>query len=48
MHLTSVQYLITFCSQPEADIVGPIVSDKRVKFRDPRLNRSREIQPKAV
>ena len=27
--------------------VGPIVSDKRVKFRDPRLIRSGGIQPKA-
>ena len=28
--------------------MGSIVPDKRVKFRDPRLNRSREIPPEAV
>ena len=28
--------------------MGPIVRDERVKFRDPRLTRSAEIQPKAV
>ena len=28
--------------------VGPIVTDKRVKFRDLCLNRSREYQPKAT
>ena len=28
--------------------VGPIVHDTPVKFRDPCLNRSREIPPKAV
>ena len=29
-------------------VVRLIVLDKRVKFRDPRLNRSGETQPKAV
>ena len=28
--------------------VGPIVLDKCVKFRDPHLDRSREIPPEAV
>ena len=28
--------------------MGPTVPDKRVKFRDPKLNRSGEIRPKAV
>ena len=28
--------------------VGPLVLDKRVRFHDPGLNRSREIPPKAV
>ena len=28
--------------------MGPLVFDKRVKFHDPRLNRSREISPDAV
>ena len=28
--------------------VGPIVRDTTVKFRDPRLNRSRQIPPEAV
>ena len=44
-----------FCSRQEAvsDVisgifVGPVVHDKRVKFRDHRLNRSREILPDAV
>ena len=52
---TIVQCLITFCSRPEAasDIssgtfVGTVVPDKRVKFHDPSLNRSREIPPEAV
>ena len=52
---TSVQYLIAFCSQPEAisDVihcafVGPIVLDKCVKFRGTSLNHSREIPPEAV
>ena len=44
-----------FCSRPEAAMdvisskfVGLIVPDKRVKFRDHRLNHSGEIQPKSV
>ena len=52
---TFVQYLIAFCSQPEAatdvisgNFVWPIVPDKCVKFCDARLNNSGEIQPKAV
>ena len=52
---TFVQHLIAFCSRPEAasDIifgasVGLIVPNKPVKFRDPRLNRFREIPPEAV
>ena len=52
---TFVQYLVAFCSRPEAvsDVtsgrfVGPMVPDKRVKFRYPRLNHSREIPPDAV
>ena len=43
-----------FCRRPVAsrgvmsdEFVGPIVSDKCVKFCDPRLNRSGEIKPKA-
>ena len=36
---------MALCSQLEA---GPIILDKCVKFRDPRLNRSREIPSKAV
>ena len=50
-----VQYLIAFCSRLEAasDVIfgtfeGPAVPDKRVKFCDPCLNHSGEIQPKAV
>ena len=49
-----VQYLITFCSQPEAAgvvisglFVWPVVLDKYVKFHDPSLNRSREIPSEA-
>ena len=52
---TLVQYLIAFCSRPEADsdviscrIVRPIVPDKLGQFRDPRLNCSREIPPAVV
>ena len=52
---TFVQYLIAFFSRPKtaSDVIcgkfiGAVVRDKRVKFRDPRLNRSREIPPKAV
>ena len=50
-----VQYLIAFCSRREtaSDVlsgrfVGPIFSNKCVKFRYPRLNRYREIPPEAV
>ena len=46
--LTVVQYLNAFRSRPEAasDVIPsrfmrPIVPDKRAKFRDPCLNRSR-------
>ena len=41
---------MAFCSRPEtaSDVVWPIVRDTPVKFRDPRLNHSREIRPKAV
>ena len=46
--LTFVQYLITFCSRLEeasdvtsGNCVKPNVSNKRVKFGDPRLNRTR-------
>ena len=52
---TFVQYLMAFCSRPEAasDIISgrfarPIVLDKCVNFRDPSLNRSREIPALAV
>ena len=52
---TFVQYLIAFFSRPEVasdvisgNFVGPIVHDTPVKFRDPRLNRYREILPAAV
>ena len=52
---TFVQHVIAFCSRLEAAsdaISGTLmrmdVSDKCVKFRDPRLNRSREIRPEAV
>ena len=31
-----------------AYFLGPLVFDKRVKFHDPGLNRSREIPPEAV
>ena len=48
-------YSIAFCSRPEEasyvisiNFIGPIVPDKCMKFRDPRLNRSREILPEAV
>ena len=47
---TFVQYLNAFCSWPDTAsevlsgcFVRTIVDDKRVKCRDPRLNRSREI-----
>ena len=55
---TSVQYLIGFCSRLEtvsyvtsntfSAFMGPNVHDKPVKWRDPRLNRSRQIPPAAV
>ena len=49
-----MQYLITFDSRPKAagnvisGILGPIVLDKCVKFRDPSLNRSQEIPHEAT
>ena len=57
--LTFVQYLIAFSTRLGATIgiissvlssrfVWLIIPYKRVNFRDPRLNRSGEIQPKAV
>ena len=55
---TCVQYLIAVCSRPEAAIglvsgrflglIQIVPPDKRVKFRDPRLKYSGEIQPKGV
>ena len=49
------QHLIALCSLHEAagDVISsrcvwPIVPDKRVKFRDPRLNRSQEIPLEAA
>ena len=52
---TVVQYLITFCSRPEAastvisgTLLGPFVLDKFLNFRDPSLNGSREIPAEAV
>ena len=52
---TFVQYLITFCSRPEAasDVISgtfarPIGLDKCVKFRGSSSNRSLEIPPEAV
>ena len=52
---TFVQYLIAFCSLPQTasdvmsgSFVGPIIHDKRVKFRYSRLNLSREIPLDAV
>ena len=52
---TFVQYFIAFYSRPETasdfisgEFVGPIVHDTTVKFRDPRLNRSRQMSSKAV
>ena len=51
---TFVQYLFAFYSRPEATsdvisdtFVGPVISDNRVKFGDPRINLSREIPPDA-
>ena len=50
-----MQYLITFCSRPEAaaDVIsphvcGPVVLDKPVKVQNPSLNRSQEIPPEAA
>ena len=50
-----MQYLIAFCSRPEAagdvisrSFVAPILTDKYVKFCDLCLNHSREIPPEAV
>ena len=55
LRITFVQYLIAFFSRLEvtSDVIsgkflGPVVSDNRVKFVDPRLNRYREIPPEAV
>ena len=52
---TFVQYLTAFCSRLETvnDVISgtfvrPVVHDKRVKSRAPRLNHSREIQTEAV
>ena len=52
---TFVRYLIAFCSRQEAasDVVSgpfvrPIVPDKLINYRDPRLNRCQEIRRKAV
>ena len=48
-------YLVEFCSRPETAngvisnrFMGPIICDKPVKFRNPRLNRSRESPPATV
>ena len=53
--LTLTQYLIAFCSRPEAtyDLMPsgfeePVDPDDRVKFGDPRLNFSQESPPAAV
>ena len=50
-----MQYLISFCSRPEAasdvisdSFVGPVVLDQYVKFRGPSLERSREMPHEAV
>ena len=50
-----MQYLIALCSRLGAAsdgisgmFVGPTVPDMPVQFRDPCLNRSREITPVAV
>ena len=52
---TLVHYSLPFCSRLETAsdvmsrrVVRLIVPDKAVKFRDPRLNRSRESRPKVV
>ena len=57
--LTFLQYLVAFSSRLGATIgiissvlsgwfVGPVIPYRRVNCLDPRLNRSGEIQPKAV
>ena len=50
-----MQYLIVFCGRlngahdvTAGSFMEPIVPDKFVQFRDPRLNSSGEMQPKAV
>ena len=50
-----MQYLIAFCSQPEADtvvisgrFVRPVVPDKCVKLHNTCLNRSRDIIPEVI
>ena len=50
-----MQYLTAFCGRLEAasdvnasSFVGPVVSDKCVKFHDSCLNRSGEILPEIV
>ena len=50
-----MQYSNAFCSRLEtasdvmsSTFVGPVVPNERVKFRDPRFNRSRRIPPDAV
>ena len=52
---TVAQYFVAFCCRPEAasdvmssSFVGAIIRDKDAKFRDPYLNRSRQIPPEAV
>ena len=52
---TFAQYLIAFCSRLEeasdvisCSFVGLTFPDDCVKCRDPRLNRSEEILPKAI
>ena len=51
---TFVQYLTAFCSRAEAsDVISSMflsltVTNKLVKFRNPRLNRSSEIRAEAV
>ena len=51
---TFVQYLTPFCSRPETAsdfevgrFVGPIVPNKRVKYRDPHLNHEK-FHPKQL
>ena len=50
-----VQYLVAFCGRQEAasDVIADVIvelifADKFLKFRDPRLNLSEEIRPKAI